>query len=157
MRVARDAFGKLRHRGVLEVVDKFLVVLQLHKETGSVIVRRKDRASIANQQTTAVGNLTAQRDDVGSQFNGRLVAEVMAARGCRVGLAAVIPPECQRILLNLSVMVERMRMSDGMDVLRWEIESEFWSRRDKIPCSSGRKASLQSPSGSRGSRRGTAY
>ena len=37
----------------------------------------------------------------------------MTAAGCRVGLAAVIPPECQSILLDLSVMVEKMRLSDG--------------------------------------------
>ncbi len=32
MRIARDAFGKLRQRRVLEVMDVFLVVLQLDEK-----------------------------------------------------------------------------------------------------------------------------
>src|ERR1700722_6142234 len=81
MGVARDAFGKLRHRRVLEVMDVFLVALKLYKKARSVIVWRKDRASVANQERTAVGDFTAQRNDVGSEFNRRLVAEVMAVAG----------------------------------------------------------------------------
>src|ERR1700677_1640191 len=98
---------------MLGVMEELLVVLQLHEETRSVIARGKDRASVANQQTAAVGKVPAPRDDVGSHFNRWLIAEVMAASEFRVGLASVVPEERHRILLDRLVMVEKMRMLDG--------------------------------------------
>src|SRR5258707_222027 len=103
--VARNALRILRHRRVLGVVEELFIALQLDEETGSIIVRRKDHASLANQQAAALGNLALQRDDVGGQFNRWLVAQVMSATGFGVRLAAVVPPQRHRIMLYFSVMV----------------------------------------------------
>src|ERR1700728_2255359 len=97
--VARDALRILRHCRVLGVVEELLIALQLHEKSRSIIVRGKNLAPVTNQETTAIGDLAEQRNDVDSQFDRRLVAQVVAASGCGVRLTAVIPPQCHRILL----------------------------------------------------------
>src|SRR5262249_997613 len=111
--VARNALRILRHRRVLGVVEVFRIAFQFHEETGSVIIRRKDRAVLTNEQTTAVGNVAEQRDDVGGEFDGWLVTEVVAATGGGIRLSAVVPPECRGIALDLVVAMEEVGMFDG--------------------------------------------
>src|SRR6201998_4768664 len=131
--VARNALRILHHRRVLGVVEKFLFALELHEETRSIIVRGKDGASLANQETATIGNLAEERDDVGSQFDRRLVAEVMAATGRGVRLATVVPPQCYRIVLDLSVMVKKMRMFDGnARITLGKGEADFGTERIRL-------------------------
>ena len=50
----------------------------------------------------------------------------MASAGCGVRLAAVIPPQCHRIVLNLSIVMEQMRMLGGNVRLAFgKVEANF--------------------------------
>ena len=113
MVVARDSLGIVRHGRMLQVVDELLFALQLDEEVGPVVVRRKHLASVTDQQASAVGQFALHRQNVGGDFDRRLVAQVMASTKRLVRLAAVVPPQRHRVVLDLAGVVEEMRMLEG--------------------------------------------
>ncbi len=106
-RIARDDLRDLHDIGMFLVMDEFIVVGQLHKKLLAIIVRGKNLALVADQQARAVRHFAQQRLDVGKQFLRRLVAEVVTVGRAGVGLAAVIPGECDRVERQRVMPVEK--------------------------------------------------
>ena len=132
-RIARDGLRNGSDGFVLFVVSVFLLIVEPDKKLLTIIIRGKDFALVADDQAGAIGNFAHHLRNVGGEFARRFVAVIMAVGSLGIQLAAVLPPQRNRIQRERIMLVEKSLMGGRHgNFPRRKLKTDFGAKRIRL-------------------------